>query len=163
MRLCFSVNKNMLQPNQKELSLVNRRLIYDHMKAKQIDPATYKPNDDLRKAVRGARTKQRNELKARKKDEQKSELTKNREKIDQDIKTTKSAKEDLNNLCSQLQKDYEDLMSKAASDKSSAHVLAVKADSLKRTRDDKIKEIEKLEGVIEDLGKRRKMMEEKKK
>ena len=53
---------------------------------------------------------------ARKKDEQKSELKMNREKIDQDIKTTKSANEDLNNLCStQLQKDYEDLMSKAAS------------------------------------------------
>ena len=48
-------------------------------------------------------------------------------------------------------------MSRTAKKKSS-HLLAVEAMSLKRTRDEKLKEIEKLDEVIEDLGKRRKQI-----
>ena len=56
-----------------------------------------------------------------------------------------------------MQNDFEELMSRTAKKKSS-HLLAVEAMSLKRTRDEKLKEIEKLDEVIEDLGKRRKQI-----
>ena len=36
--LVFSVNKNMLQPYQKEKSLVNRRLIYNYLKSEKSYP-----------------------------------------------------------------------------------------------------------------------------
>ena len=66
-------------------------------------------------------------------------------------------KEYLQKLCSQLEKDFEILMSKAAEEKKSAHILAVEAVSLKRKRDEKLKEIEKLDEVIENMGKHKKM------
>ena len=45
----------------------------------------------------------------------------------------------LQKLCSQLEKDFENLMSKAAEEKKSAHILAVETVSLKRRRDQKLK------------------------
>ena len=50
------------------------------------------------------------------------------------------------------------LTSRAAKEEKSSQLLAVAAMSLKRTRDEKLKEIEKLDEVIEDLGKRRKQI-----
>ena len=58
----------------------------------------------------------------------------------------------------QLQNDFEELMSKTAEEKKSSHLLTVEAMFFKRTRYKKLKEIEKLDEVIEDLGKRRKQI-----
>ena len=58
----------------------------------------------------------------------------------------------------QLQNDFEELMWRVATEKKSSHLPAVEAMLLKRTRDEKLKEIEKLDEVIEDLGKRRKQI-----
>ena len=66
-------------------------------------------------------------------------------------------KEDLQKLCSQLVKDFENLMLKAAEENKSAHMLAVEAVSLKRTRNKKLKVIEKLGEMIENLGKCKKL------
>ena len=84
---------------------------------------------------------------------EKLEQEKAKEKVELDIKKTKLMKEDLQKLCSQLEKDFENLMSKASEKKKSAHILAVKAISLKRTRDEKLKEIEKLDYlfILENL------------
>ena len=49
----------MLQPNQKEKSLVNRRLIYDYLKVRNLTPEKLEINDDLRKAMGQARVKQK--------------------------------------------------------------------------------------------------------
>ena len=49
-------------------------------------------------------------------------------------------KVDLQMLCSQLEKDFGNLMSKAVEENKSAHILAVKAVSLKRRRDEKLKQ-----------------------
>lgn len=62
-----------------------------------------------------------------------------------DIKKNKSIKENLQKLCSQLEKG---LLSKAAEEKKSAYILAVKAVSLKKTRHEKLKEIQKLNELI---------------
>ena len=67
------------------------------------------------------------------------EQEKDREKVELDIKKTKSLKENLQKLCSQLEKDFENLMSKAAEEKKSAHIVAVETVSLKRRRDQKLK------------------------
>ena len=67
-------------------------------------------------------------------------------------------KDNLEKLLLQLQNDFEELMSRVAREKKSSHLLAVEAMSLKRTRDEKLKEIEKLDEVIEDLGKQRKQI-----
>ena len=49
-------------------------------------------------------------------------------------------KVDLQMLCSQLEKDFGNLMSKAAEENKSAHILAVETVSLKRRRDEKLKQ-----------------------
>ena len=49
-------------------------------------------------------------------------------------------------------------MWRVATEKKSSHLPAVEAMFLKRTRDEKLKEIEKLDEVIEDLGKRKKQI-----
>ena len=66
-------------------------------------------------------------------------------------------REDLQKLCSRLEKDFENLMLKAAKENKSAHMLAVEAVSLKRTRNKKLKVIEKLDETIENLGKCKKL------
>ena len=108
--------------------------------------------------MRGARTKQRPDQEAKKKEKQKSEVEKSKERLDLDIKTTKSMKGNLEKLSLQLQNDFEELMWRVATEKKSSHLPAVEAMLLKRTRDEKLKEIEKLDEVIEDLGKRRKQI-----
>ena len=58
----------MLQPNQREMLLVNRRIVYDFLKVRDVTPETFEANKELRKAVRGARTKQRQDQEAKKKE-----------------------------------------------------------------------------------------------
>ena len=60
----------MLQPNQREMSLVNHQIIYDFWKVRDATPETFEANKELRKAVRGARTKQRHNQEAKKKQKQ---------------------------------------------------------------------------------------------
>ena len=57
----------MLRPNQKEISLVNRRIVYDFLKVRDVIPETFEANEELRKAVRGTRTKQRQDKKQKRK------------------------------------------------------------------------------------------------
>ena len=49
-------------------------------------------------------------------------------------------------------------MSRVSNKKKSSHLQAVEAMSLKRTQHEKLKEIKKLDEVIEDLEKRRKQI-----
>ena len=98
------------------------------------------------------------ELELNKDKKQKSEVEKLKERLDLDIKKTRSMKDNLEKLLLQLQNDFEELMSRVAKEKKSSHLLAVEAMSLKRTREEKLKEIEKLDEVIEDLGKQRKQI-----
>ena len=78
-----------------------------------------------------------------------------RKEVELDIEKIKSLKEDLKKLCSQLEKDFENLMSKAAEEKKSTHILEVEAVPFERIRDEKLKEIKKLDKLIENLGKRK--------
>ena len=55
----------MLQPNQREILLVNRQIVYNFLKIRDVTPETFEANEELRKAVRGARIKQRQETKIR--------------------------------------------------------------------------------------------------
>ena len=61
-------------------------------------------------------------------------------------------------LLLQLQNDFEVLMSRAAKEKKSSHLLSIEAMSLKK-QDEKLREIKKLDEGLEDLGKRRKKLE----
>ena len=135
--------------------LVNRRTVYDFLKVRDVTPETF---EKLRRAVSGTRTKQRQDQEAKKKGKQKSEVEKPKERLDIDIKKTRSMKNNLQKLLLQLQNDFEELMSRAAKEKKSSHLLTVEAMSLKRTQDEKLKQIKKLDEVIEDLGKRRKQI-----
>ena len=49
----------MLQPNQREILLVNLQIVYNFLKIRDVTPETFEANEELRKAVRVARTKQR--------------------------------------------------------------------------------------------------------
>ena len=55
----------MLQPNQREILLVNRQIVYNFLKIRDVTPETFEANEELGKAVRGARIKQRQETKIR--------------------------------------------------------------------------------------------------
>lgn len=56
-----------------------------------------------------------------------------------------------------IRERFENLMLKAAEENKSAHMLTVEAVSLKRTRNKKLKVIEKLGEMIENLGKCKKL------
>ena len=144
----------MLQPSQRKITLVNRRIVYDFLKFRDATPETFEANEKL--CVELERNKDRTKKQKRKK--QKSEVEKSKERLDLDIKTTRSMKGNLEKLSLQLQNDFEELMWRVATEKKSSHLPAVEAMLLKRTRDEKLKEIEKLDEVIEDLGKRRKQI-----
>ena len=148
----------MLQPNLKEFSLVNRHLVYDFMIANEVTPLTMSSviTPKLRKSVETARLRQKHDQDARKKELEKSEREQQKEAITNDIRRLKSTKEDVNNLCSKLEKDYNNLMQKAAEEKNLAHVYAIEALSLKRTRDEELKKIQTLDESIEVLNKKRK-------
>ena len=80
----------MLQPNQREMLLVNRRIVCNFLKVRGVAPETFEANEELRKAVRGARTKQRQDQQAKKKEKQKSEVEKSKEISDLYVKKTRS-------------------------------------------------------------------------
>ena len=62
-------------------------------------------------------------------------------------------------MCSNLKKDFEDMITKTANEKKSLHTLAVEAAvSLNRTRDEKLKEIEKLDEIIENLAEEKRLL-----
>ena len=90
----------MLQPNQREMLLVNRQIVYDFLKVRDVAPETYEANEELRKAVRGARTKQKQDQEAKQQKRQKSEVEKSKERLDLDIGKTRSMKHNLEKLAS---------------------------------------------------------------
>ena len=65
----------MLQPNLKEFSLVNRRLVFDYMIANEVTPLTMSSviTPKLRKSVETAQLRQKHDQDARKKELEKSE------------------------------------------------------------------------------------------
>ena len=88
----------------------------------------------------GTKVKQKRGQKEQKKETETLEQEKAREKVELGIKKTNSTKVDLQMLCSQLEKDFGNLMSKAAEENKSAHILAIETVSLKRRRDEKVKQ-----------------------
>ena len=79
----------MLQPNRREILLVNHRIVYDFLKVRDVTPETFEAHEELREDVRRARTKQRQDQEAKKKEKQKSEVKKSKERLDLDIKKTR--------------------------------------------------------------------------
>ena len=66
----FNVNKNMLQPNLVGMSLIRRRMIFDHyLVSNDLSPQPMTITKELRDSVRKDRIRQRIDLAERKKKE----------------------------------------------------------------------------------------------
>ena len=63
------------------------------MKVRDVTPETFEANEELKKVVCGAITKQRQDQEEKKKEKQKSEVEKTKERLDLDIKKTRSMKD----------------------------------------------------------------------
>ena len=117
------------------------------MKVRDVTPETFEANKELRKAVPGARTKQRQDQEAKKK---------SNERLDLDIKKTRQWKV-TSEIC---HFSYKMILRSWCQEelKRRSLNLAFEAMSLKKKTDEKLKEIEKLDEVIEDLGKHSKQI-----
>ena len=82
----FNVNKETLQHNQKENSLVARRLIKDHLRTNNIQPYTVDVTSELIRSVKAAR--QRYQLHLNEQEQQKThtEHTREKNRLSSDIK-----------------------------------------------------------------------------
>ena len=141
--------------NQWEQSLLNRRLIYDYLKVRNLIPETLKINDNLKKAERQARVKQKIDKEEQRQETRKLEQEKARGKVELDIKKTNEGRPA--KVVFTIRERFWKIDSKSCRKKQISYMLPVVAVSLKRTRNKKLKVIEKLGEVIGNLGKCKKL------
>ena len=63
----FNINKNLLQVNMTEVSIVAQRIIYDHMTSKDLQPQTLSVTKGLLQSVGAARSRYDENLNERRK------------------------------------------------------------------------------------------------
>ena len=88
----FSVNKNLLQVNMTEASIVPQRMIYDHMISKDLQPQTLSMTKGLLQSVRTARSRYDENLNEKRKSKILNEQERKRESIQKDIVSVMNVK-----------------------------------------------------------------------
>ena len=96
----FSINKNLLQVNMTEASIVAQCMIYDHMISNDLQPQTLSMTKGLIQSVGAAKSRYDENLNEKRKDKILSEQERKRESIQKDIVSVMNFKKDLEkNLC----------------------------------------------------------------
>ena len=149
----FSVNKNLLQVNMTEASIVAQHMIYDHVISKGLQPQTLSMTKGLFQSIGAARSRYDENLNEKKKDKILNEQERKHESIQKDIVSAMNVKKDLEKIYVTLTNDFESLIEKA--EKLGDIAYFVEANDLKRKRSEKIEEIKKLEETLECLGEKR--------
>ena len=81
----FSVDKNLLQVNMTEASIVAKHMIYDHMISNDLQPHTLSKTKRLLQSVGAARSRCDENLNEKRKDKILNEQERTRESIQKDI------------------------------------------------------------------------------
>ena len=150
----FSVNKNLLQVNMTEASIIVQRMIHDQMISKDLQTQTLSMTKGLLQSVEAARSQYDKNVNEKRKDKILSEQERKRESIQKETVSVMNVKKDLQKICATLTNNFESSMEKA--EKLGGITYFVEANGLKRKRSEKIEEIKNLEETLECLEKKKK-------
>ena len=142
----FSVNKEVLEPNMEELSLIAQRIVYDQIIASNVKIHEYKITNDLLKSCRLAHSRYTQHL-AKTKDRQKStELAVKRKIIEDEIIVVKKKKQEVEDCIESFKQDA-DKLSFQAEEKSDMTLLS-KANAFRSSAKEKEKTLHQLECAL---------------
>ena len=109
----FRVNENLMVENLKESSLIAQRIIYDHVKSKELNPETIDITKHLVVGVRSAKQKYTAHLEEQKKTKKLSDKEKRQKALQDDIDEVLHKKRALEKMCDSPQVDFDNLVSEA--------------------------------------------------
>ena len=132
----FSVNADVATPNLKEETLVSLRIVYDGMKAMDIDLSSFVVPKELLAHCRGARTRYEQHQADFKKEKCADERTRKRKHIMEEIKEQKGKKMKIEKKVELLENEADTLSLQAEKKESfqtlsKANALRVKAKSVR--------------------------------
>ena len=143
--------------NLKETSLIAQRIIYDHMKSKELNPETIDVTKHFVVGVRSAEQKYTAHMEEQKKTKKLSDKEKRQKAFQDDIDEVLQKKRALEKMYDSLQVDFENLISETETKNDMTYV--VKANALKRKVNEKSEEMKKLEETAKKLmAKKRKFV-----
>ena len=120
----FSVNKDLLQVNMIEVSIVAQRMIYDYIIPKYLQPHTLSMTKGLLQLVGAARSRYDENLNENRKDKILNEQER-KQPIRKDIVSVINVKKGLEKICATLTKDFESLVERAEKLGDIAYVVEV--------------------------------------
>ena len=156
----FSLNKGVLKDNLKEASVVNKRLVKDHMLSHEVQPHTITITNELRKSCGRARARYKQYLEDKKKEKEKTTsetakeiITMEIEEIQSKISLIEKSNDTLNNKFDRI------VMNTANLPNSDDVVIAInEATALKRKAVEQTEDIRKLEESVKTMQEKRSKM-----
>ena len=156
----FNVNKQTMVENLEELGLTSLRMVYDEIMYHGGKIKDFPIPSSLLFACQSAHMKYKNDMKRKKAESEKTEVTNKRKLLIEDLNIVKKKKTDEESLIKQLKGDSDKCVLQAGetSDVVEMRSLVVKASSFKKTVEEKEKKltdyassIEKMEEEIKQL------------
>lgn len=154
----FSVNKEVVDTNMQELSLVSQRIIYDQIKANGVKLQEYKISSDMLKACAQSHKKYERYMADKKEDENSEAKKQEIRVIDEQIAEVQNQKANVKDTIKSLLDDADKYCFQA--EKENDLTLLTKANSFRNTAKDKEKTLKELEIALVKLNNEK---EEKKK
>ena len=145
----FSINKEMLVDNMRQTSLINQRLIFDHLSVENTELADFTISKDLLNSCKCASGKYKRSLEENKKEKVQSEGASKRKLIQEEIMQVKKSREDLQNCIRSLDVDINKFSLQAEEEGDMS--LLVKANSFRQTKEIKLVNVETLETAVAKL------------
>ena len=156
----FSLNKGVLQDNLKTDSIINKRLVKDHMLAHDLKPYTIEITNELRKSCRRARSRYHKYLDEQRKAKVNETSEAAKEIITMEIEEVQTKISLLEKSKASLNEKFESIVMNTANiPKSEDVVIAInEATALKRKATEQVDEIRKLEETVKTMMEKRSKM-----
>ena len=152
------VEKDMLESNLGEVSLVARRLVHDAVSASGIDISKFEVSNELLKACSQSHNKYRMHLLDKEKDNEVVERQKKRKCVTEELHDAKKRKLELEKTVEKLLDGADKKAKDAEKMKNPLQLIMESNAARKRAKDLKKKEIPQLEKEVEQLEKELKQM-----
>jgi hypothetical protein len=152
----FSLNKGVLKDNMKEDSVVNKRLVKDHMLSHEQKPHTITITNELNKSCRHARSRYHQHLEDKKKENEKTTSETAKEIIKMEIEEIQSKISLLEKSKDTLNNKFDKIVMNTANMPNDDVVIAIsEANALKRKAIEQTEDIRKLEESVKTMQEKR--------
>ena len=143
----FSINNTVLRQNMKEESIVDKKILKDHMIANGLKPDSVQVTNKLLRSVTSARQKYEGSLEQERLKNRNERAENQKRIINNEIGDTKAKRDDLQKTCEALDK--------AEKDKDNVVSLVTKANALKRRSVELQTQVKSLDEVLLVLEEKR--------